>query len=90
MGDLLRAGVHVEGVHAERHRDQERVAARGRASLLQGQRTGRLVQQENAQRPRKGQRRTYRKRLGWKMIFLFCIFLQYQMFVLLLILILNH
>jgi hypothetical protein len=28
--------------------------------------------------------------LGWKMIFLFCIFLQYQMFVLLLILILNH
>mmetsp|Transcript_26683 Transcript_26683/g.76525 ORF Transcript_26683/g.76525 Transcript_26683/m.76525 type:complete len:295 (+) Transcript_26683:1109-1993(+) len=36
---LHRAGPHHQGVHAQRHRDQTRVATRGRTPLLQGQRS---------------------------------------------------
>lgn len=57
MGHLPWAGVHHQGVHEEHHRDQERVAAWGGPTLLQGQGVGRLYQQENAQEQGQGQGR---------------------------------
>ncbi len=69
-------GVHDEGVHAKRHRDQEWVVAWSGASLLQVQRAGGLHQQEDAQEPGKGQGRTGGQCLSQKFnLFLhFCVF----------------